>query len=113
MKKAILLASLCCCLAPGVNSWAQDSEFRVVINMDNEIGAMEKPRISKIFLKKINQWNDGSSVEPVDQDSLINAEHLIEIRDCRRVYLEPGRVAQKTVNLVRDNQLFVLYASSL
>jgi ABC-type phosphate transport system substrate-binding protein len=69
MKKAVLLSLLCCCLAPGVNSWAQNGECRVVINIDNEIGAMEKTRISKIFLKQITKWDDGSTIEPVDQDS--------------------------------------------
>ena len=52
-----------------MKSPAQDSSFRVVINMDNEIEAMEKTRISKIFLKQITKWEDGSIVEPVDQDS--------------------------------------------
>lgn len=69
MKKAIFLSLLCCLLAPGIRSAAQDSGFRVVINVDNEIGATEKTRISKIFLKKITKWDDGSIVEPVDQDS--------------------------------------------
>jgi hypothetical protein len=52
MKRAILLVLLSCILAPGICVWAQDSDFCIVINKDNEIGSMNKKRISRIFLKQ-------------------------------------------------------------
>jgi ABC-type phosphate transport system substrate-binding protein len=69
MKKVIFLFLFCCSLAPGMRSSAQDSGFLVVINTGNEIEAMEKDQISRIFLKKITKWANGSRVEPVDLDS--------------------------------------------
>jgi PBP superfamily domain len=69
LKKAIFLFLFCCSLALGVRWSAQDSAFLVVINTGNEIEAMEKDQISRIFLKKITKWANGSRVEPVDLDS--------------------------------------------
>jgi ABC-type phosphate transport system substrate-binding protein len=69
MKKVIFLFLFCCLIAPGMRSSAQDSGFLVVINPGNEIEAMEKDQISRIFLKKITKWANGSDVEPVDLDS--------------------------------------------
>ena len=69
MKTVIFLFLFCCLLAPGMRSSAQDSGFLIVVNTGNEIEAMEKDQISKIFLKKITKWANGSRVEPVDLDS--------------------------------------------
>ena len=69
MKKVIFLFLFCCLIAAGMRSLARDSGFLVVINAGNEIEAMEKDQISKIFLKKITKWANGSRVEPVDLDS--------------------------------------------
>lgn len=46
---------------------AADSEdFKVVVNGNNSMTSIDAGHLSKIFLKKVKRWPDGSEVVPVD-----------------------------------------------
>lgn len=53
-------------LAPGRVA-AQDVSYRVVVNATNPVVRLTRDQVSKIFLRKINQWDNHQPVLPVDQ----------------------------------------------
>ena len=60
---AILLLALFS--APPVAS-AQDSGFKIIVHKTNPATSMAKREISSLFLKKTTQWEDKTTVLPVD-----------------------------------------------
>src|SRR6185436_149978 len=40
--------------------------FVVIVNASNPISSVKRDELSRIFLKKLTQWQDGSQIEPVD-----------------------------------------------
>lgn len=85
MKRWIFLVALFG-LWPGGHLPAQeaggDSDFTVVVNAANEIDAMERSRISKMFLKQIRSWPDTDEfAKPVDQtdDSAVREAFTLAI----------------------------------
>jgi len=47
---------------------AQDGKkYKVLVNTSNSIKTISNKRLSRIFLKKINNWDDGEEIYPVDQ----------------------------------------------
>jgi len=40
--------------------------FAVIVNKSNPVNSLSKDEVSKLFLKKTTQWDDGQNVMPVD-----------------------------------------------
>ena len=53
----------------------QEMSFKIIINQNNPTDSLTKSQISKLFLKKVTQWDSGYKVFPVD---------LTENNDARR-----------------------------
>jgi ABC-type phosphate transport system substrate-binding protein len=41
-------------------------DFTVVVHVDNEVGALTRAELSKLFLKRTTRWPSGASVVPVE-----------------------------------------------
>jgi ABC-type phosphate transport system substrate-binding protein len=57
-----LLASLALAAA----SPALAEEFKVVVHPDNPAGALDRTQLSRLFLKKVLRWPDGTAALPVE-----------------------------------------------
>ena len=55
------------CLALPGRLAAQDVSYRVVVNATNPVARLTRDQVSRIFLRKINQWDNHQPVLPVDQ----------------------------------------------
>jgi ABC-type phosphate transport system substrate-binding protein len=44
------------------------ASFSLVVNASNPVETLTKQQVSDLFLKKVREWEDGSSVAPVDQE---------------------------------------------
>jgi ABC-type phosphate transport system substrate-binding protein len=42
--------------------------FQVIVNTQNPVSSLSKDLVSKLFLKKVQRWDNGLAVSPVDQD---------------------------------------------
>ena len=47
--------------------YAQEFSIKIIVNNINTIESLTKLQITKLFLKEIIEWEDGSTVKPVDQ----------------------------------------------
>src|ERR1041384_767938 len=61
-----VVLTLACLSAPGVLA-AQDVGYRVIGNRTNPVVPLTSDQVSKIFLRRINQWDNHQPVLPVDQ----------------------------------------------
>jgi ABC-type phosphate transport system substrate-binding protein len=66
MKKTFFLLFLLLGLISGGLAGGEE-RFYVIVNNANPISSMEAKEISKLFLKKANQWPNGQPVLPLDQ----------------------------------------------
>src|ERR1051325_9841425 len=75
-----VVLTLFCLSAPGVLA-AQDVGYRVIVNATNPVGHLTRDQVSKIFLRRINQWDNHQPVLPVDQtaDSPVRRSFTKEI----------------------------------
>lgn len=78
MGEVVKRALLSTVLLVGAATWLSAAEpaVVVVVHPDSQIRTIRKAELSKIFLKRLRTWQDGSPVEPVDQapDSLARRE---------------------------------------
>lgn len=65
----VAIAVLMCFLALGEPSPPEDPGFVVVVSPSNRVSTASRRELARLFLKKTAQWNDGSSVAPVDQSA--------------------------------------------
>lgn len=61
---AILLLVLA---AAGAAGAGEGPPFRLVVNSANPVSSLSKDEASKIFLKKVEEWGDGTKIVPIDQ----------------------------------------------
>ena len=54
-------------LPPSTILRAQDVPYRLVVNVSNPIARLTRDQVSKIFLRKVTQWDNHQPVLPVDQ----------------------------------------------
>ena len=49
-------------------SAAQDNQkdYVVIVNKSNNVSGLSKSQVSRMFLKKVFTWKDGTSVKPID-----------------------------------------------
>jgi ABC-type phosphate transport system substrate-binding protein len=66
MKKTFFLLFLLLSLISGRLARGEE-RFYVIVNNANPISSMEAKDVSKLFLKKTNQWPNGQPVLPLDQ----------------------------------------------
>lgn len=59
------------------------ADFQVVVNSDRADTSLSESQLSRIFLKKTTRWDDGSKIQPLDQEkgSSIRAAFLSEVHD--------------------------------
>lgn len=57
---------LCLALVPPVLA-GQDVGYRVVVHSSNRVSRLTRDQVSKIFLRKVTQWDSRQVVLPVDQ----------------------------------------------
>ena len=48
------------------SAWAQEGDFRVVVNGSNPASSMSRGDVSKAFLGKIDRWGNGFRLTPAD-----------------------------------------------
>ena len=69
MKKVLILTTCLAALA-GLGSplaAADRSEFAVIVHSGNTVTTISREELSKIFLKRLRTWENGSRAEPADQ----------------------------------------------
>jgi ABC-type phosphate transport system substrate-binding protein len=64
LRPGVMLLSLA--LLPTV-SGGQEISYRVVVHRSNTISRLSRDQVSKLFLRKITQWDNHQTVLPVDQ----------------------------------------------
>jgi ABC-type phosphate transport system substrate-binding protein len=47
----------------------QDVAYRVVVNRTNNVSRLSREQVSRIFLRKVTQWDNHQPMLPVDQGS--------------------------------------------
>ena len=62
----ILLFSVLGVLLAGSLLTAEEKNFVVIVNKSNNMASLSKSQVSRMFLKKVFTWKDGSSVKPID-----------------------------------------------
>jgi len=68
MKIIAAFVTVLTLLALDLGAFAQsDMGFKLVVNADNPVSALDTVKIAKMFLKKIPRWDNGIRVIPVDQ----------------------------------------------
>lgn len=60
------LLFVCLAVAPAALQ-AQDATYRVVVHRSNTISRLTRDQVSRMFLRKITQWDNRQPVLPVDQ----------------------------------------------
>jgi len=62
-------------------------DFVVIVNKSNNVASLSKSQVSRMFLKKVFTWKDGSPVKPIDliPDSPVRKAFSQEIHG-RNVY---------------------------
>jgi ABC-type phosphate transport system substrate-binding protein len=69
-KRAATFAGLAMLVLPfigaGVEAQEEDRDFRVIVNARSSILSLPKSQISKLLLRQLSRWQDGSEALPVD-----------------------------------------------
>ena len=65
VKRIISLTAAVFILLMGMTLSAQSS-FKIVVNDANPVNSLSKSEVQRLFLKKTNQWEDGTQVKPID-----------------------------------------------
>jgi ABC-type phosphate transport system substrate-binding protein len=69
MRRSLPLLALLTALAAGTApapARANDQPFLVVVHPGTPVTELSRTQLSRLFLKKSTQWNDGSAVRPVE-----------------------------------------------
>ena len=62
------LTALVVVLGLALGAGAGEPACHVIVNASNPVTLLTKDQVSKIFLKKIQKWDSGQLMVPVDQD---------------------------------------------
>lgn len=66
LRPGPILLSLALVAVPAVLA-AQDVSYRVIVHRSNGVSQLSRDQVSRLFLRKISQWDDRQPVLPVDQ----------------------------------------------
>lgn len=70
MQRTKIVLALAALLLAGLAATpAHAAAYQVVVHAENPVRTISADRLSRLFLKKLTRWDDGSEVEPVDQSS--------------------------------------------
>ena len=64
--RRLAFLSLAWALSGGVHLRAAEVRFWVVVHPDNPAITLRRDQVSKLFLKQMTRWSDGSEAAPVD-----------------------------------------------
>jgi len=67
MKRLVLLAVALTSLTAAAPGGTGDG-FEVIVNKQNPVASLSKDFVSRAFLKKVQKWDNGWGIVPVDQD---------------------------------------------
>jgi len=66
MKKRVISLSILGLLLGAGWVLAQEVSYQVIVNEKNPVSSLPREQVSDMFLKKIDTWEDGTAVLPVD-----------------------------------------------
>src|SRR2546430_1200810 len=64
-----LAAAVAACCAIALASAAATDEYKIIVNRDNPVGAIELPFLRDAFLRKAADWDGGVVIRPIDLPS--------------------------------------------
>lgn len=64
-----LLTSICLLIISGALFAQTSKSYKIIVNKSSSIESISKKDVSKIFLKKKTQWNNGDKIYPVDLET--------------------------------------------
>ena len=67
LRPGLILILLALLLPAGLRS--QDVAYRVVVHRTNNVSRLSRDQVSRIFLRKVTQWDNHQPMLPVDQGS--------------------------------------------
>lgn len=75
-------------LAAAPSALAESPGFKVVVHPSNPATSVTRRQLSDMFLKKVTQWRDGSTVEPVEppERSRAKAYFLSDVMNGRSAF---------------------------
>ena len=90
MPNVRVVLALVLLLGGGGTGAAETDGFRVVVRADNPVSALTRDKLSKLFLKRVTNWDNGQAVLPID---------LVESLPLREAFSK--QVHGKSVSAVR------------
>lgn len=62
---------------------AAAADFQIIVHSDRPETSVSQADLSRIFLKKTTRWEDGSKIQPLDQEkgSSVRTSFLAEVHD--------------------------------
>jgi len=66
MKKITLLTFCMIVILALISGQSLAQSYKVIVNKDSSVSSLTKDQISKLFLKKVTRFTDGTSALPVD-----------------------------------------------
>ena len=67
MRLKLSIALLLAVASGRPGAFAQETAFKVVVNPANPASSLPRAQLSRMFMKKVQAWEDGQKVTPVDQ----------------------------------------------
>lgn len=56
----------------GSSGVTQEAELNIIVNASNGVTRLTREQVRSVFLKKMNRWENGSEIAPVDQSGRSN-----------------------------------------
>lgn len=69
MRPASYIAIIATVLALATASTAGEAGFKLIVNPDNPVSAVDRDFLRDAYLKKATEWSNGETVRPLDLDS--------------------------------------------
>jgi ABC-type phosphate transport system substrate-binding protein len=92
MKRQFLLTGLTILFVVGIIDNARLSvNYKIIVHASNPVTEISREYLSKIFLKKIKKWENGSEVHPVD----LISESPIRSRFSEEIHQRPTSKVKK------------------
>ena len=80
-KKVIIITGIMLCVCSYLIIAGENINYMIVVHVTNPVNSLSKKELSKLFLKKVEKWDNGYEVHPVDlnEDSPIRNEFTEDI----------------------------------
>jgi ABC-type phosphate transport system substrate-binding protein len=103
LRRVLAVLGLVVCLGLAAATDAQDTGYKLVVHPDNPIAALSGEQVSRIFLKKVRKWSDGTQAFPVDLteksvlrevfSKAIHGRHVAAVKSYWQQMIFSGRAA--------------------